>query len=114
MKVFIDIDIGDTKLWKEKQAAFNVSNDFYKQSGCQYGLTGNLGGLNTESKEILREAFVSDPNWAAKVGIPYLKLSHMLPALYMLTSFPCRRISEQIHHILSERDGSSFSYLTKR
>lgn len=36
--------------------------------GLQYGLDGPLESLDEEQKELIKEAFASDPAWSAKVG----------------------------------------------
>jgi hypothetical protein len=104
MRAFLDIDIGDPKVYADDLSAFNLTTEFYKQVGpqvcklqvcnaqkhndrhlhdlinilwnfcVQYALSTPLADLDPESKEILREAFQADPTWSGKVRPLHLVL----------------------------------------
>eukprot|EP00878_Enallax_costatus_P012925 GHUV01013497.1.p1 GENE.GHUV01013497.1~~GHUV01013497.1.p1 ORF type:complete len:202 (+),score=57.68 GHUV01013497.1:148-753(+) len=66
MRVFLDIDIGNAAEYELKLAAYNRATAFLQQCGPQYGLSTNIAELDDEERQMLREAYASDPNWCSK------------------------------------------------
>ncbi|CAL8462976.1 g2510 [Coccomyxa elongata] len=66
MSIFLDVDIGDAAQNAKEVDAYTLTSAFFDQIGPQLGLSGPLKDCDTESKEILREAFAADPAWSSK------------------------------------------------
>eukprot|EP00887_Chlorella_sp_A99_P005119 scaffold25.g5119.t1 len=66
MPVFLSIEIGDREAFRKQLDAHQRALDCFESLRIQYGWPVSLAELDGEQREILAEAYASDPAWSAK------------------------------------------------